>query len=115
MAGNDKLKMKNLVEQYYQGNFQIVIDHLKDNVKWTSHKMANVQLESKQEVVDFLNSVPVGRFTFKHTKYIIDDDNVVIEGVCSYTGKDGSPVKNFYCDIFTFHNNEIEKVSAYFV
>lgn len=107
--------MKNLVEQYYKGNFDLLIDHLKDDVKWTSHKMANVQLKSKQEVTDFLKNVPAGRFTFENTKYIIDADNVVVEGICRYLNKDGTPVENFYCDIFTFRNNEIEKVSAYFI
>ncbi|HLG27713.1 MAG TPA: hypothetical protein VI423_08005 [Paenisporosarcina sp.] len=55
---NDKLKMREIVEQYYKGNFQVIIDNIIDNIKWTSHKMSNVQLKNKQEVINFLENVP---------------------------------------------------------
>ncbi len=115
MQDNNKQLMKETVEQYYIGNFQAIIDNVTDNITWTSHKMANVQLKNKKEVVAFLENVPVGRFTFENTKFILDDNNVVVEGICRYRNKDGKPVENFYCDIFTFIDNKIEKVSAYFI
>jgi ketosteroid isomerase-like protein len=77
--------------------------------------MTNVQLKNKQDIVDFLENVPVGRFTFENTKFILDDDNVVVEGICRYKNKEGKPIENFYCDIFTFSENKIAKVSAYFI
>ncbi len=115
MANNDKKIMKEIVEQYYLGNFQVIIDNITQNVQWTSHKMANVQLKNKQEVIDFLYNVPVGRFSFENSKFIIDENNVVVEGICRYKNKDRKLIENFYCDIFTFSDNKIEKVSAYFV
>lgn len=115
MTSNDKKRMKEIVEQYYSGNFQVVIDNVIDNIIWTSHKMENVQLKNKHDVVDFLKNVPVGRFTFENTKFIIDDNNVVVEGICRYKNKDGKLIENFYCDIFTFNKDKIEKVSAYFI
>jgi ketosteroid isomerase-like protein len=115
MANNDKKIMKEIVEQYYRGNFQVIIDNITENVNWTSHKMANVQLKSKKEVVDFLDNVPVGRFLFENSKFIIDKNNVVVEGICRYKNKDGKLIENFYCDIFTFSDNKIEKVSSYFI
>ena len=115
MPNNNKHLIKEIVEQYYFGNFQVIIDNLNDNVSWTSHKMANVQLKNKQDIVDFLENVPVGRFTFENTKFILDDDNVVVEGICRYKNREGKPIENFYCDIFTFIENKIAKVSAYFI
>lgn len=115
MPNNNKQLMKEIVEQYYSGNFQVVIDNVTDNIIWTSHKMANVQLKDKQDVVDFLENAPIGRFTFENTKFILDDNNVVVEGICRYKNKDGNLIENFYCDIFTFNKNKIEKVSAYFI
>jgi ketosteroid isomerase-like protein len=97
------------------GNFKAIIDNVREDVTWTSHKMLNVQLKNKQDVVDFLEHVPVGRFSFENTKFIVDDNNVVVEGICKYQNKEGKTVENYYCDIFTFTENKIEKVSAYFV
>lgn len=114
-AKNHKQKMKDIVEKYYSGNFQSFLDHVADHVGWISHKMENVQLKNKQEVIHFLENVPKGRFSFENTKFIIDDNNVVVEGICRYKNKDETPMENFYCDIFTFRNNKIEKVSAYFI
>lgn len=107
--------MKEIVEQYYAGNFQAIIDNVTENVNWTSHKMANVQLKNKKDVVDFLENVPLGRFSFKNSKCIMDSNNVVVEGICRYKNKDGKFIENFYCDIFTFADNKIEKVSSYFI
>lgn len=115
MVKNDKKKMKEIVEEYYLGNFKSIIDNVTENVQWTSHKMANVQLKCKKDVVDFLANVPMGRFTFENNKFIMDDNNIVVEGICRYTNKNGLRIENFYCDIFTFSNNKIEKVSAYFI
>jgi hypothetical protein len=39
---SNETMMKEIVEQYYIGNFQAVIDNSIEDVKWTSHKMANV-------------------------------------------------------------------------
>lgn len=115
MKNNDKTKMKDIVDDYYKGRFQTIIDNVAENVVWTSHKMANVQLQGKEDVIDFLENVPVGRFTFENTNYILDDNHVVVEGICRYINKDKKPIENFYCDIFTFKANKIIKVSAYFI
>jgi len=112
---NDKLKMREIVEQYYKGNFQVIIDNIIDNIKWTSHKMSNVQLKNKQEVINFLENVPKGRFTFENTNFILDNNNVVVEGICRYKNKDAKEIENFYCDIFTFESNKIRNISAYFL
>lgn len=115
MKNNDKTKMKSIVEHYYKGKFQTIINNVAKDVVWTSHKMTNVQLKGKQDVIDFLENVPPGRFTFENTNYILDDKHVVVEGICRYTNKDGKKIENFYCDIFTFKANKIIKVSAYFI
>lgn len=115
MSVNTKSTMKEIVEQFYLGNFQTIIDNTTDDIKWTSHKMDNAQLSGKQEVINFLETVPVGRFSFENTNFIMDDNNVVVEGICRYKNKDGKQIENFYCDIFTFKNNKIEKVSSYFL
>jgi len=112
---NDQNWMKEVVDEYYSGNFNAFLDNVSENIKWTSHKMENVQLKDKQEVVNFLTNVPVGRFTFENSNYIMDENHVVVEGICRYKNKDGKLIENFYCDIFTFSNNKIEKVSAYFI
>lgn len=115
MINNNKHLMMGIVEQYYNGNFQIIIDNITENIKWTSHKMANVQLSNKKDVIEFLKNVPVGRFSFENNNFIVDDNNIVVEGVCRYKNKEGKLIENYYCDIFTFSNNKIEKVSAYFI
>ncbi len=114
MPDNDKPKMREIVEQYYSGNFQMIIDNVTDTVTWTSHNMSNVQLKNKQELIEFLQNVPLGRFTFENKKFILEANNVVVEGVCHYNNK-GRLIENFYCDIYTFNNNKIEKVSSYFI
>jgi ketosteroid isomerase-like protein len=115
MPNNDREKIIEIVEQYYLGNFNAIIDNVMEDVTWTSHKMLNVQLKNKLDVVNFLEHVPVGRFSFENNKFIVDDNNVVVEGICRYNNKEGKAIENFYCDIFTFNENKIEKVSAYFV
>lgn len=107
--------MKNLVEQYYQGNYSGIIEHSAEGIEWISHKMANVQLKNKKEVAAFLENAPKGRFRFENIRFIMDEENVVAEGICRYTNQEGKPIENFYCDIFTFEDNRIVKVSSYFV
>jgi ketosteroid isomerase-like protein len=107
--------MKFLVEQYYLGNYSMVLEHAAEDIQWVSHKMANVQLKNKKEVAAFLENAPKGRFSFEISRFIMDEQNVVAEGICRYTNQEGKLIENFFCDIFTFENNRIVKVSSYFV
>ncbi|MBL7898432.1 MAG: nuclear transport factor 2 family protein [Crocinitomicaceae bacterium] len=115
MTQNSKQKMKETVDQYYLGNFQFILDHVTEDINWISHKMSNVQIKNKKELQHFFENVPVGCFTFEHTRSIIADNNVVVEGICRYANKDGKQIESFFCDIFTFRFGKIEKVSSYFV
>lgn len=107
--------MKEIVEHYYSGKFDDFIAYLDDGITWTSHKMSNVQLKNKEEVCHFLYNSPFERFTFENTNFIQDENRLVVEGICTYFNTEAKKVENFYCDIFTFYENKIVKVSSYFI
>jgi hypothetical protein len=50
-----------------------------------------------------------------NTHHIVTYDTVAVQGYCSFTNQNNSPVKVESCDIFRFNNDKLIEITSYII
>lgn len=111
MANKDTYKKT--LKLFSKGKLEKFENRLANDVQWHLHGYKT--LEGKEEVKEFLYSMPWDQYTFITRNLLFDGNSAVVEGTCQI--EDGGEVQeHFYCDVYKFNDDDlVAEMASYFV
>ncbi len=103
---------KQISEAFSKGNFEAAYVHFSENIQWNI--IGDQPIKGKENVIAHCQKMLEGMDgTLSNTQVIEEGNSIAIEGNCNYTGEDGKPARVDYCDIYSFEDGKIVKITSY--
>lgn len=118
-ASSNKTLLQSVFAETAKGNGRPFVDLLSDDVRWTiigttawSRTYAGKRAVVK-ELLAPLNAQLGGSNVITATRFIAEDDLVVVEGAGHNRTASGKPYANSYCWVFRFHDDRVIELTEY--
>lgn len=118
-ASENKQLLKKIYDAMAEGNTAPFLENLTEDIVWTlSGKTKWSQTYSGLEEVRTKLFAPLfanfaDQYTGKATRFIAEDDYVVVEYTGRTTTKSGKPYNNSYCNVFRLADGKIREITEY--
>jgi uncharacterized protein len=104
--------LKNISVEFARGNMAPVKRYLADGVKWNI--LGSGTVTGRDEVLEVTRMVQLQSFPkITITNVVCEGNFVVIESTGEATTTTGKPYNQAYCEVFRFHNEEIQEITTY--
>jgi ketosteroid isomerase-like protein len=112
-SSNMKATNKEISDHFSKGNFPFCYNYFADNMEW--NLVGNEITRGKNSIIEHCNkmTIEMSTATLRNTNIIGENENIAIEGICSYTDSDNNPAELAYCDVFRFANDKIVSITSY--
>ena len=118
-AAENKRLMQDIFAEMAKGNGKLFVDSMADDFRWTiagATKWSRTY-EGKQAVITKLLRPLFSQFADTYTatasRFIAEDDYVVVEFGGRSTTKTGKPYNNNYCRIYRIAGGKLQEVTEY--
>jgi ketosteroid isomerase-like protein len=118
-AAENKRLMQDIFAEMAKGNGKLFVDSMADDFRWTiagATKWSRTY-EGKQTVITKLLRPLFSQFADTYTatasRFIAEDDYVVVEFRGRSTTKTGKPYNNNYCCIYRIAGGKLQEVTEY--
>jgi ketosteroid isomerase-like protein len=115
----NKALLQSIFADLAEGNSRSFVDALADDFRWTiagSSRWSRTY-EGKQVVLNeffpLLRATLADRVRTRATRFIAEDDHVVVEARGHNTTRAGMPYNNSYCLVYTLRDGKIREVVEY--
>ena len=110
-----KTTIREISQKFSEGKFSSCYQFFAENIKW---ELAGSEITHGKEMVISTCGNMIKEMegsTFRNKSIIVENDNVVVEGICDYVNADNQPGQVLYCDIYHFENEKIASITSYCV
>ncbi len=119
-ATQNKEHMRQIFAALSTGDSKPFVDALADDIRWTVtgssswSRTYDGKDAVQAELLGPLFAQFAGRYTAEASRFITEDDYVVVEYRGRVTTKTGRPYNNTYCYVFRLADGKVKEITEYF-
>jgi ketosteroid isomerase-like protein len=119
-AMQNKERMQQIFAALSEGDSKPFVDALADDIRWTItgssswSRTWNGKDAVQRQLLAPLFAQFADRYTAEPSRFIAEDDYVVVEYRGRVTTKTGRPYNNAYCYVFRLADGEVKEITEYF-
>jgi ketosteroid isomerase-like protein len=110
-----KVAIKQISEEFSNGNFKFCYDYLADNIVWDI--VGDKIIQGKENVIGFCNKTAQYFLevttTFSMHNIIVDGNCVAINGTAEFINQEGKLTHISSCDVYRFKNEQLLNITSY--
>ena len=104
---------RSIARQFSQGDFAAAYLFFSNAVEWEI--VGDQVLKGKESVIDFCTNMTsaMDGSVLANENYIETENQIAIQGRCSYLNEAKQESLIQYCDIYVFENSKIKRITSY--